>query len=442
MVKIEIPRSRVISWMAESLRIGVFSDTHVGRNIPKVLRDARRKAFRHSFKQAIDIFIENNVDYVIHAGDLFEKRSMTPDDAVFVKWEFYRLVKRIEEKSRKKIQIVTVRGNHDGSPLSSALDFITHPMAEYFQVIGEKILEGVKEAYVGDGLSITGMGYHPYARKKFEEASEILKEIKVDGYRILILHNYVETVHDVPPQTPDHSVIKLEDLEKLDVDLVITGHHHERLGFKKTGGKLFLIPGATEAIDLGERGPFGVYILDLRESNLVAHKFVEIDPLQAIGVKKVMSDKPMELDWFRKRSLEEIESFALNLDREGILKLNVSGVVAGDEPFPQLGLQEEIQKLMEKYDKLIHVEISEDLSSIIRPDVRRVEGRISRDEIVREIFGILGEKIGGAAEIVEDVAMALDEKASERTGLLKELDRRRFLDRWLRLLASYVGEEP
>ena len=180
----------------------------------------------------------------------------------------------------------------------------------------------------------------------------------------------------------------------------------------------------------------------MRESNLVAHKFVEIDPLQAIGVKKVMSDKPMELDWFRKRSLEEIESFALNLDREGILKLNVSGVVAGDEPFPQLGLQEEIQKLMEKYDKLIHVEISEDLSSIIRPDVRRVEGRISRDEIVREIFGILGEKIGEAAEIVEDVAMALDEKASERTGLLKELDRRRFSDRWLRLLASYVGEEP
>ena len=71
--------------MAESLRIGVFSDTHVGRNIPRVLRDARRKAFRHAFKQAIDIFIENDVDYVIHAGDLFEKRSMTPDDAVFVK---------------------------------------------------------------------------------------------------------------------------------------------------------------------------------------------------------------------------------------------------------------------------------------------------------------------------------------------------------------------
>ncbi|OYT67903.1 MAG: hypothetical protein B6U65_01555 [Candidatus Wolframiiraptor sp. EX4484-121] len=426
--------------MAEGLRIGVFSDTHVGRNIPRVLRDARRRAFRHAFRQAIDIFIENDVDYVIHAGDLFEKRSMTPDDAVFVKWEFYRLVKKVEERSGKKIKIIAVRGNHDGSPLSSALDFITHPMAEYFQVIGEGILEGVKEAYVGDGLSVIGMGYHPYARRKFQEASEILREIEADGYRILILHNYVEAVHDIPPQTPEHSVIRLEDLERLDVDLVITGHHHERLGFKKTGGKLFLIPGATEAIDLGERGPFGVYILDVEKSGLISHKFVELEPLQVIGVRRVVSDKPVELDWFRRRCLEEIESFALNLDRDGILKLNVSGVVAGDEPFPQLGLQEEVQKLMERYDKLIHVEISEDLSSMIRPDVRGVEGRISRDEIVREVFGVLGERAGEAAEIVEDVAMALDEKASERTGLLKELDRRKFSDRWLRFLSSYVGE--
>ena len=149
--------------MAEGLRIGVFSDTHVGRNIPRVLRDARRRAFRHAFKQVIDIFIENDVDYVIHAGDLFEKRSMTPNDAVFVKWEFYRLAKTIEERSGKRIEIITVRGNHDGSPSSSALDFITHPMAEYFKVIGEKTLEGVEEAYVGDGLNVIGMGYHPYA---------------------------------------------------------------------------------------------------------------------------------------------------------------------------------------------------------------------------------------------------------------------------------------
>ncbi|RLG01468.1 MAG: hypothetical protein DRN49_01215 [Thaumarchaeota archaeon] len=427
--------------MTESLKIGVFSDTHVGRNIPRVLRDARRKAFRHAFKQAIDIFIENDVDYVIHAGDLFEKRSMTPDDAVFVKWEFYKLVKNIEKRSGKKIQIIAVRGNHDGSPLSSALDFVIHPMADYFQVIGEKVLEGVEEAYIGDGLSVIGMGYHPYARKKFEETSKILKKIKIDGYRILVLHNYVEDVHDIPPQTPEHSVIRLEDLEKLDVDLVITGHHHERLGFKKTGGKLFLVPGATEAVDLAERGPFGIYILDIRESELVAHKFVEINPLQVIGVKKVVSDKPMKLDWFRRRCLEEIESFALNLDREGILKLNVSGLIAEDEPFPQLDIQGEIQKLMEKYDKLIHVEVSEELSSIIRPDLKGVKGGISRDEIVREIFGVLGEKIGEAAEIVEDVVMALDEKASERTGLLKELDRKRFSDRWLRLLSNYVGED-
>ncbi|MEM1552989.1 MAG: exonuclease SbcCD subunit D, partial [Candidatus Bathyarchaeia archaeon] len=66
------------------VKLGVFADTHVGRSIPNVISEHRRQAFRHAFSQAINIFIKERVEYVIHAGDLFEKRSMTPSDSLFV----------------------------------------------------------------------------------------------------------------------------------------------------------------------------------------------------------------------------------------------------------------------------------------------------------------------------------------------------------------------
>jgi len=237
----------------QRFRIGVFSDTHIGRNIPRVVGDARRKAFRHVFKQAVDIFVKEKVDYVLHGGDIFEKRSMTPEDAVFVKEEFYRLV----SESEKDVQIIAVRGNHDGSPTSSALDFITHPIAKYFHVIGDKVLTGTPESFSDKRLRVSAMGYHPYAKKKIMDVAEVLKEsLRGEEYKILLIHNYVDGIHDIPPITPDHSVIAPKTLKSLGADLVITGHHHESRGLIKRGDQTYLVPGATEAIDLAEKKPF------------------------------------------------------------------------------------------------------------------------------------------------------------------------------------------
>lgn len=102
------------------IRIGVFSDIHVGRNIPRVLGDAGGKAFHHAFKQAVTVFVGEKVDYVLHGGDLFEKRSMMLEDAVSVKEELYRLIK----ESGKNVEIIVVRGimtvHQRAAPLTSS----------------------------------------------------------------------------------------------------------------------------------------------------------------------------------------------------------------------------------------------------------------------------------------------------------------------------------
>ena len=413
------------------LKLGVFSDTHIGRNIPRVVGDARRRAFRHAFRQAIDLFIQERVDYVIHGGDLFEKRSMTPEDAVFVKEEFYRLARGIPG-----IKIITVRGNHDGSPQSSSLDYITHPLADYFIVLGDKTLKGEREAYSDNKLSIAAMGYHPYARSKFKEIANIIKESwRENVIKILILHNYIDGVHDIPPSTPDHSIINPKIIEEVEPNIVVAGHQHEPLGVMKNNDVSYVLPGSTEAVDLAERGPFGVHILELEDSGVKAHKFLEIEPLQEIRHEVVASNDPMPIEWFAQACLNKLEEFASNLDRDGIIRILVKGVVITSSMFPELNLHDRIDEIRRRYGKLIHVEIQESLEPIMGD---RSEAKPRGGIRIKEIFEELG---GDALELIDEVSLTLDEKASEKTGVLRESDREQFVERWVKIFLRRVSKE-
>ncbi|MEM3747998.1 MAG: metallophosphoesterase, partial [Thermoproteota archaeon] len=124
------------------MKIGVFADTHIGRNIPREVGELRRKAYRHAFTQAINIFVKEKVECVIHLGDLFEKRSMMSEDSVFVKEELQRLVNSIREEHGGEVSVFLIRGNHDGALDNNALDFVKHPLAKYLKVVGEAAIRG------------------------------------------------------------------------------------------------------------------------------------------------------------------------------------------------------------------------------------------------------------------------------------------------------------
>lgn len=429
----------------ESIRIGVYSDTHVGRNIPRIVGDARRLAFREAFKQAINIFIDNGVDYVIHGGDLFEKRSMTPEDVAFVKDEFYRLSRVSREKHGKNVKIFVVRGNHDGAPSSCVLEYVTHPIADYLQIIGESLKEDL-QYYRDDKILVVGLGYHPFIKKKLKDQinnlSEIVKSCRHNQFKILLLHNYVEEIHDIPPHTPDHSIIDLDDLENIDVDMVVLGHYHEKSRLKKLKDLFFLIPGATEAIDLGEKGPFGVYILDIDYNKEVKEKFIELTPSQHISVRSISSDEPKPFQWFREKVLEEISMFNDELRMKnlpGILKIRVSGVVIDAGPFSRILLEDEVRKIREDNPSILHLEIDENIKPLVKRESKEAT-TISREEMFRDLLNELGQE-PSLIELIEEISVALEEKASEKTGLLKDSDRLVFVDKWYKILMSKVEEK-
>lgn len=56
-----------------------------------------------------------------------------------------------------------------------------------------------------------------------------------------------------------------------------------------------------------------------------------------------------------------------------------------------------------------------------------------------EILKPLGGTAGEAMKIVEELSVTLDEKASQRTGLLIDSDRNRFVKRWVQILEKTGG---
>jgi len=417
------------------MKIGIFADTHVGRCIPRAIGELRRTAFRHAFTEAINIFIEEGIGCLIHAGDVFEKRSMTPKDSVFVKEELQRLVDSIHNEHEKDMMMFAVRGNHDGAPESNALDYIKHPLARYLKVIGDGILQGKKEVQVHRGICIVGVAHHPYIFRKFQDIKPVLKEILATNeseMKLLVIHNFIQGYHQIPPGVPQHSFLTVEDFDDLDVDMVIAGHYHTKKDPADENGLTLLTPGATEAIDLSDEGPFGVYILEEKKSI----RFIPIKPIHEIRNIRITSQEAVKpIRWFIDNASEEVNSYASSLQARGIggvLRLILLGLTDGDPHRLEQPLMSEFDRIKEKSPNLLHVELVNRIENVHQPVILPTLG--GGAEFAAEILKPLGNSTQEAMRIVEEVGITLDEKASQKTGLLTGSDRRPFVTRWVDLL--------
>ena len=418
------------------VRIGIFSDTHIGRAIPNTVAEHRRRAFRHAFSEAIDLFIKEDVDYVIHAGDLFERRSMTPGDSILVKDELQRLVDGLEGE----VKILLVRGNHDGTPENNALDYVRHPLARYLEVLGDGTLRGEEELYLDGEVAAVGFGYTPYPSPRLREVGRVIRnsfEASRARLKIFIAHMFIEGHQDIPPGVPRHQIVDLESIRGLGADLIVSGHHHQYTPPADLDGVKILTPGATEAIDLSEAGDHGVCILESGEKMKV--KFMPLKPLYRIRNASIDGGEVSRTgEWFRERARAEIEDFSRELrglGSGGILRIALKGLIDGDRYDLEAGLEGMALEVRRENPLLVHVEIENHL--LERGVTLGVGGPLTKEELLMEILKPLSEEArAGALELINEVEMALEEEASTKTGLLTGSRRREFVKRWERL----VGE--
>jgi hypothetical protein len=119
-----------------------------------------------------------------------------------------------------------------------------------------------------------------------------------------------------------------------------------------------------------------------------------------------------------------------------MLRLVLSGYTENDPHNIDMSLRREIAKKTVS-TRLLHVDLVNRVEDVRQ---RAVFSRLGSGlDYAMEILKSLGEMSDEAMKIVEELSITLDEKASQRTGLLTDSDRSRFVKRWVQILEKAGG---
>lgn len=210
-----------------TIKIAHIADTHLGYKQYGLIE--REEDFYDTFRNIIDDIIDKQVDYVIHAGDLFENPK-PPIKALLVAQEsFLKLMQH-------NIPVYTIAGNHDFMQRKNTITPQKLYENENFHIISFHD----NTIPLTENVVLCGL---PYISKNYEEnIKEILKQmtenIKDYKWKILMLHGSIRKYFDFEPE------FELDTIPT-GYDYYAMGHLHGRIMDTFKGGKLSY-PGSTE----------------------------------------------------------------------------------------------------------------------------------------------------------------------------------------------------
>ena len=413
------------------MRFAVIADPHIGRSIPLAIAEHRRKAFCNAFTKAVDECIIRGVDYVFITGDLFERRTLRPYLVQFAHDELYRLVKETREKHGIETKVLIVRGNHDGRPQSDTLDYIKHPLADYLYVFGDTPEE---VTYRDDRLYVVGLNYYDQIDKAFDHF--VVPAFKgAKGLRIVLVHHFVKGLNAVPPYS---SFLTFNKLAEVNPDYVFTGHYHRRCEPKRLpNGGWVVTPGSLEMYDFAEYPDKGFYIVDVGEEE-PQFEWVPIEPMHLMKQVRIEAKQTRPPSWYNKKITEEIDKFVSELKenrKEGYLRVHVRGRLS--QGFPTDVNSRAFEEIIQREPLLLWVDL--DTMNLGLPPMAARPERDNMD--VAEFFSDFGDLKEDIREMHSRVKDALENEASEQTGLLKPSTRTQYIMDWVERFESHRFKE-
>jgi len=325
------------------MRIAHISDTHLGHRQYNL--DEREKDIYDAFEQAINKAIEERVDILIHAGDLFDS-SNPPIKALYV---FKNVLKKINEK----MKFYCVLGDHD-RPKRRGMP--PHKLFE-IRVLGVNGLEWEDV----NGILIAGISN--LRGKMAEQLKEEMKKFDslAEKYKksILIAHQAI-----YPYLTFEGSYELKEDELPKNATYYAFGHLHARQ-LVRFGKGFFAYAGSTEILSKDDISSWkkdgkGFYIVDLEGDEPSIQK-INLDIRPQIEME-VEQDKLATL---------------LNLDftKKPILHLIVKGM-----KIDRARIQEKLGELLK--DKVLYHRI--DFIDLSKPVTELPKGQLKIEELFKE----------------------------------------------------------
>ena len=214
------------------MRILHCADTHIGTRQYNL--DARRSDFSAAFQHVVNIAIDEGVEAVVHAGDLFDDRTPTAEDLQETLSSLFLL-------KNAKIPLLAIVGNHEQRRGVQWIDLFAQ--LELAVHLGET-------PYELSGFRFYGVDYA--GRKE-------VKPYQLKG-GIIVCHQLIDKVQS-------HSEMKFSELASCGADVVLLGDYHEHHQWREND-VLITYSGSTERWSLGEKGARGVNIIDLETKRL------------------------------------------------------------------------------------------------------------------------------------------------------------------------------
>lgn len=285
------------------VRFAHLADTHLGYR--QYGLEERELDFYNTFQRIIDDIINEDVDFVIHSGDLFETNR--PSNKAH--FEFQKALSKLNEAN---IPIYATSGNHDISLKKGSM-----PPQVLYKNQGLNLLTPNFPNYIfEDNVYIGGIEYAPVSYKKglnglLEKQSEASKDYDT---RIIVLHQGIDKY------MPFNFELEIGLIPE-NFHYYAMGHLHNYINEDYGCGKI-VYPGSTEIWKTSEIGDYkknkkGYVITTIKNGKVeTERKEVKIsrDFINVIIEHKDLLTK-----------LQELKNFVKDFEVKPIVDVNVQG---------------------------------------------------------------------------------------------------------------------
>lgn len=360
-----------------------------------------RNATREAFENLVQLAIDENVSFVIIAGDLFDGQWRDMNTGIWTARQFRKL-------EQAGIPVCLIRGNHDAESKvrtgikwpANVLEFsVRKPQTFTAKKLG--LSESIEVAIHGQGFAKPDVQ---------EDLAASYPDAATGCFNIGVLH----TCLTGDAEHARYAATSIEVLRNRGYDYWALGHIHMQSEPPLSEAPFVAFSGNTQGRHIRETGAKGCLLVSVEDGSLVNTEFRETDTLRWHRAKVALepSDGLSELYDRTRNTLQEC--LDQSDGRFAAVRLEVSGACAAHRELVQPGVHDEvvsqIRDIANEWDDEIWIEkVKLNTSAPIDVDQLR-QGQDLLGELLRDVENLStnGEQL---AELIAESLETLSSKA-------------------------------
>lgn len=253
------------------IRILHCADIHFDtpfKELPTEVANNSREELLEVFKKIIDLAIDENVQVVFIAGDVFDNFTVSKSTLLFI----------VSQLNRIKDRYVFISpGNHDPFYEKSFYNIISWP--DHVHIFKGKMSK--KEINELD-LVVYGAGF----LKKYEKETLInIESVDSSKINMMILHGDISYENS----KTDYNPINIKDISSFNIDYIALGHIHKFSGILKECNSFYAYSGCPQGRGFDEDGTKGVILGEVYKGG-VELSFIPINKREYVVKEIDISD--------------------------------------------------------------------------------------------------------------------------------------------------------